>query len=41
MKKLLETINSPKDVRKLSVKELEKLASEIREELIETVSSRI
>ncbi len=38
MKKLLETINSPKDVKKLTLEELEQLASEIRQELIDTVS---
>lgn len=35
---LLDKINSPQDLKKLSIDELEKLKSEIREELLETVS---
>jgi 1-deoxy-D-xylulose-5-phosphate synthase len=39
MARILDTINSPADVKRLSLPELEQLASEIREELI-TVLSR-
>jgi 1-deoxy-D-xylulose-5-phosphate synthase len=39
MARILDTINSPADVKRLSLPELERLASEIREELI-TVLSR-
>jgi len=35
---LLATINSPADLKKLSLEELEQLGSEIRQEIIETVS---
>ena len=35
---LLENINSPQDIKQLSVKELKELAAEIREYLIDTVS---
>ena len=35
---MLEKISSPEDLKTLSLSELEKLASEIREKLIETVS---
>jgi len=36
--KILDTINSPADLKKLSLKELEQLAGEIREKIVETVS---
>ena len=36
--KLLDSINSPADLKKLNLKELEQLAEEIREEIVETVS---
>ena len=36
--KLLDSINSPADLKKLSLQELEQLAEEIREEIVETVS---
>ena len=39
MGRILETINSPADVKRLSLPELQQLASEVREELI-TVLSR-
>ncbi|MFA6498584.1 MAG: 1-deoxy-D-xylulose-5-phosphate synthase N-terminal domain-containing protein, partial [Desulfurivibrionaceae bacterium] len=35
---LLDTINSPADLKKLSVEQLEMLAAEIRETIIQTVS---
>jgi len=35
---LLNTINSPQDIRHLNIKELEQLADEIREKIIHTVS---
>lgn len=35
---ILENVNSPKDVKKLNTKELNELCSDIREELINTVS---
>jgi 1-deoxy-D-xylulose-5-phosphate synthase len=35
---ILQTINSPEDVQKLSVAELEQLAADIREEIVKTVS---
>ena len=35
---LLDGINSPADIKKLTLKELEQLASEIRQKIIETVS---
>ena len=35
---LLATINSPADLKKLSLEELEQLGSEIRQKIIETVS---
>ncbi|NLE07854.1 MAG: 1-deoxy-D-xylulose-5-phosphate synthase, partial [Dehalococcoidales bacterium] len=38
MSKIIDSIHSPADVKKLSGKELEQLASEIREELVATVS---
>ncbi|MFW6131512.1 MAG: 1-deoxy-D-xylulose-5-phosphate synthase [Candidatus Aminicenantaceae bacterium] len=38
MKKLLDDINSPKDLKKLSVKDLTKLSDEIRKLIIEVVS---
>ena len=38
MEKILEKVNSPSDLRKLSEPELERLAAEIRELLIQTVS---
>lgn len=37
-KKLLETINSPADVKKLSLRQMEQLAGEIRQFLIEVIS---
>ncbi len=37
-KRFLDTVNSPEDVKKLSVEQLNILAGEVREELIETVS---
>ncbi|MBN2058999.1 MAG: 1-deoxy-D-xylulose-5-phosphate synthase [Deltaproteobacteria bacterium] len=37
-KGILDTINSPKDLKKLTLKEMEKLGAEIRSEIIETVS---
>ncbi len=37
-KKLLEKINSPSDLKNLSLKELDALAAEIRQEIIETVA---
>jgi 1-deoxy-D-xylulose-5-phosphate synthase len=37
-KKLLEKINSPADLKSLSIKQLEGLAAEIRQEIIETVA---
>ncbi|HEX2938509.1 MAG TPA: 1-deoxy-D-xylulose-5-phosphate synthase [Ruminiclostridium sp.] len=37
--KLLDSINSPNDLKKLNIKELENLCEEIRQELIETVSN--
>ncbi|MDY7037650.1 MAG: 1-deoxy-D-xylulose-5-phosphate synthase, partial [Thermodesulfobacteriota bacterium] len=37
-KNLLGRVNSPADIKKLSILELERLASEIREKIIETVS---
>ena len=36
--KLLDSINSPADLKKLGLEELEQLAAEIREEIVETVS---
>lgn len=39
MKKLLDKIDSPADLRKLSLAQLEQLRGEIREEIIEAVSS--
>jgi 1-deoxy-D-xylulose-5-phosphate synthase len=36
--KLLDTINSPADLKKLTLEELEQLAAEIREEIVDTVS---
>lgn len=36
--KLLNNINSPKDLKKLNIKEKEKLAEELREEIINIVS---
>ncbi|MCJ7811766.1 1-deoxy-D-xylulose-5-phosphate synthase, partial [bacterium] len=38
MGKLLDTINSPEDLKKLDVSDLEKLAGEIREFVISVVS---
>jgi 1-deoxy-D-xylulose-5-phosphate synthase len=38
MKKLLNNINSPADLKKLSIKDLSRLAEEIRQEIIDTVS---
>jgi 1-deoxy-D-xylulose-5-phosphate synthase len=38
MKKLLDKIDSPADVKKLSLHELESLAQEIRHRLINTLS---
>src|SRR3972149_6322687 len=38
--KLLENIKSPKDLKKLNKKKLEKLCKEIREEIIKVVSKR-
>jgi len=35
---ILQTINSPEDVRRLSISELDQLASDIREEIVKTVS---
>ena len=35
---LLNRINSPADLKKLNLKELERLAVEIRQKIIETVS---
>lgn len=35
---LLERVNSPKDLKNLNIREMEQLASEIREEIIRTVS---
>ena len=35
---LLEKINSPSDLKDLSIKELELLASEMREKIITTIS---
>jgi 1-deoxy-D-xylulose-5-phosphate synthase len=35
---ILQTINSPEDVRQLNLNELEQLAANIREEIVETVS---
>ena len=35
---ILQSINSPKDVRQLNLNELEQLAANIREEIVETVS---
>ena len=40
MKKLLDTINGPADLKRLSVEELPLLASEIRELIIDTVSDK-
>ncbi len=37
-KRLLDTINSPSDVKKLTLEQLDKLCAEIREELISTIS---
>jgi len=37
-KNILQTINSPEDVRRLSIAELNQLAAEIREEIVKTVS---
>ena len=37
---LLQNINDPEDIRRLSVAELNSLAEEIREKMIETVSKR-
>jgi 1-deoxy-D-xylulose-5-phosphate synthase len=37
-KNLLHTINSPEDVRRLSFAQLDRLAADIREEIVETVS---
>ena len=34
----LDNVNSPKDIKKLSIKELEALCGEIRELMIDTVS---
>ena len=38
MSRILETINSPADVKKLSIPELTELAQEIRERLIQSVA---
>ncbi|UCD66617.1 MAG: 1-deoxy-D-xylulose-5-phosphate synthase, partial [Deltaproteobacteria bacterium] len=38
-KDILQSINSPEDLRQLSVAELEQLAANIREEIVETVSN--
>jgi 1-deoxy-D-xylulose-5-phosphate synthase len=38
-KNILQSINSPEDLRQLSVAELEQLAANIREEIVETVSN--
>ena len=38
MDKILDSVNLPKDLKKLSLKEKEKLAIELREELINNVS---
>ena len=37
-KNILQTINSPEDVRRLSIAELNQLAADIREEIVKTVS---
>ncbi len=39
MTRILDTINGPSDVQKLSVEELEQLAREVREEIINTINS--
>jgi 1-deoxy-D-xylulose-5-phosphate synthase len=39
MQQVLDKINSPQDIKKLSLKEMEQLASEIREKIIHTVSN--
>jgi len=39
MTPLLDTINTPKDLRKLKPEQLEQLANELREEVIDTVST--
>jgi len=38
MNKVLDRINSPKDLKSLSLPELKQLAKEIREEIIQTVA---
>ena len=38
MRKILETVHSPEDLRKLTIEELNSLAGEIREMIIETAS---
>lgn len=40
MKKLLDSINSPADLKKLPIKKLPKLADEIRKEILSTVSKQ-
>lgn len=40
MKKLLEKINSPRDLKRISVRNLPSLASEIREKIIDVVSKK-
>ena len=37
MQNILSKVNTPKDLKKLGIKEKEKLAKEIREEIIKTV----
>ena len=38
MNKLLDNVNNPKDLKKLSIKEKQELAREIREVLLNTIS---
>ena len=40
MKNLLKHINSPKDIRQLSAKELPQLAKELRQFIIEVIASK-
>ena len=38
---MLEKVNSPRDIKGFNVKDLENLAAEVRDKLIETVSKNL
>ena len=40
MEKLLDSISSPKQLKKLTIEQLEELAGEIREKIIKTTSTK-